>query len=570
MQKTLLKIKVISLILAAITSVLMPTNVAAAATVTNQGVVFSWPDLVFAPQSSAEQSTYAFDISYSNNSGKDYYYAGYSISTPEDRLITGDLAIGVKNGTSGKLRVTLSYLNFLNFSGPANYLLNLCTLVALGEKETCSKGTVSIKKKESTDVVSSNPTTVPATTLGSSLNVQGVTVSWPEKIYIPERTNVPLLISFTNNSGKDVLKAEWILKDGSGNTISSRSVIGLKSGFTGYETDNVYQDSFKAGPGTYRVIVRVEGFSGTGTFQEEKLIQVLPWSQNQQQPFSSSLVSGGNSLSLNGFTFTWPANLAIPAEGNNLGVEIQFSNKTGADVLAADLMLVDHKGSRIFERSVIGLKAGATSIQEENTYASSYPLGSGIYKIIATTKEFNGGKGSLGIAYVEVKAAPGPPQAVTDLSAIRSTSTIDYSFTKPSSYGPIDYYTVFGQVLIAPGLDPVQYMSYKTPVAIKNFTGESFSLTKDEIARFLTGKVSDISNTSIMIKVAAHSSYGYSYYSNGIYSLTSGFISNSSSSSSSSSNSSKSSSKTILCQKGSISKFVTGTSPKCPKGYKKI
>ena len=549
--------------MAVISAVLLPISGASAATITHQGVVFSWPDLVFAPQSSAEQSTYAFDINYSNNSGKDFYYAGYSLSSPEDKLITGDLAIGVKNGNSGKLRVTLSYLNFLNFTGPANYLLNLCTLVSLGEKETCSKGTISIKKKESTDVISSNPSSNPVAATGSSMTVQDVTVSWPEKIYVPSTTNFPLLISFANNSSKDILKAEWLLKDSSGATISSRSVIGLKSGTNGYETDNVISASFKSGPGTYRVIVRIEGYDGTGTFQEEKSIQVLPWSQNQQQPYSSSLVSGSNSLSLNGFTFSWPANLTVPAEGNNVGIEIQFSNKTGVDILSAELMLVDYKGSRIFDRSVIGLKSGANSIQEDNTISSSYPLGAGIYKIVATVKDYNGKKSAMGTAYVEVKAAPGPPQSVSDLSAIRSTSSIDYTFTKPSSFGTIDYYTVFGQVLIAPGLEPNQYISYKAPVAIKNFTGESFSLTKDEISRFLTGKVPDVSNTSIMVKIAAHSSYGYSYYSNGIYSLTSGFIS------SSTKTGSTKSPTTILCTKGQLSKFVTGASPKCPKGYKK-
>jgi hypothetical protein len=563
MRKTILKLKIASLSLAILGGFILPTSGASAATATNQGVVFSWPDLVFAPQSTSEQSTYAFDISYSNNSGKDYYYAGYSLSSPEDKLITGDLAIGVKNGSSGKLRVTLSYLNFLNFTGPANYLLNLCTRVALGEKETCTKGTVAIKKKESTDVTTPNPSSAPVVATGSSVTVQGVTVTWPEKIYVPSNTNFPVQVSFSNNSGKDILKAEWLLKDSSGNTISSRSIIGLKNGSTGYETDNVINSSFKSGPGTYRVIVRVEGYDGTGTFQEEKSIQVLPWSQNQQQPFSASLMSGSNSLTLNGFTFSWPSNLTVPTEGNNVGIEIQFSNKTGVDILSAELMLVDYKGSRIFQRSVIGLKSGATSIQEDNTISSSYPLGAGVYKIVATIKDYSGEKGAMGTAYVEVKTAPGPPQTVSDLSATRSSSSIDYTFTKPSSFGAIDYYTVFGQVLLAPGLEPNQYISYKSPVAMKNFNSESFSLTKEEIAKFLTGKVPDISNTSIMIKIAAHSSYGYSYYSNGIYTLTSGFIS------SSTKTSSNTGPKTILCTKGQMSKFVTGASPKCPKGFKK-
>ena len=542
------------------TASVLSSNPAAATTGTTTGVTFSWPDLVFAPQSSAEQSTNAFDLNYSNNSGKDFYYIGYSLDTPEGKPLAGDFAFGVKNGTSGKIRIMLSYLSFLNFTGPANYSFNLCTLIAIGDKETCSKGILVIKKKESNDVASSNSQNVPTAASGASLTVMGVTVTWPENIYIPDSTNFPLLISFSNNSGKDILKAEWVLKDGSGNTIASRSVIGLKNKGTGYETGNVIQSSFKSGPGAYRVIVRVEGYDGSGTLQDERSIQIPLWSQNLQKPFSSSLVAGNNSLTLNGFTFTWPANLTVPAEGNNVGVEIQFANKTGMDILSAELMLVDYKGSRIFDRSVIGLKSGTSSIQEDNTITSSYPLGAGIYKIVATVEDYNGRYGAMGTAYVEVKAAPGPPQAISDLSAARSTNSIDYKFTKPSSYSPISEYAVVIQALLAPGIDPASYSSYGAMNTLKYFYAESFSLTSLEIKNFLIGKVPDPANTSVMVRVQAHSSNGWSYLSNGIYTQTRGFITQPP----------VVVTKTIYCKKGTAIKSVTGTSPVCPSGYKKI
>jgi hypothetical protein len=562
MTITFHKIKTILVSLFLIGASALIANPALAASGNTQGVAFTWPDLVFAPQSIAEQSTYAFDLNYSNNSGRDFYYVGYSLSTAENRPVTGDFAFGVKNGNSGKFRISFSYLNFLNFTGPSNYSFNLCTLVALGEKETCTKGTLVIKKKDSTDlspVVPANPSGVSTAANAASLTVQGVTVSWPEKIYVPDRTNFPLLIAFSNKSGRDILEAQWILKDSAGQTIAERSLIGFENGADGYELTNVIKESFKSGPGIYRVIVRVEGYGGTGTFQDEKQIQVLPWSQNQAQPFSRSLLTSSNSLNLNGFAFKWPANISVPSSGN-VGVELEFINQTGKDVLSAELMLVDYKGSRVFERSVIGLKSGATSIQEANTISESFPLGAGIYKIVATTQNYKGSSGSLGVSYIEVKAAPGPPKAIEDLSATRSSGSIVYTFSKPSSYSPITSYSVIIQALLAPGIDPASYSSYGQMTAIKYAYTESFSLTAAEIKNFLVGKVPDPSNTSVMVRVQANSSNGSSYLSNGIYSQTSGFISNTPAATS----------KTIYCKKGTSTKSVSGKSPKCPSGYKKV
>lgn len=564
MRTPILKIRTFLVALALISANAISANPALAASGNTQGVTFSWPDLVFAPQSTAEQSTYAFDLNYANNSGKDFYYVGYSLSTPENKLVKGDFAFGVKNGNSGKIRISFSYLDFLNFTGPANYSFNLCTLVAIaaGEKETCTKGTLVIKKKDSTDLnpsIPTNPSSTPVAATGASMTVQGVTVSWPEKIYVPDRTNFPLLISFSNKSGRDVLKAQWILKDSAGQTISERSLIGFANGATGYETGNVIKESFKSGPGSYRVIVRIEGYDGTGTFQDEKTIEVRPWSENQSQPFSPSLLTTSNSMNLDGFRFKWPANLSVPASGN-VGVEIEFQNQTGRDVLSAELMLVDHKGSRIFERSVIGLKSGATSIQEANTITESYPLGAGIYKVIATTQNYSGSGGSLGVSYIEVKEAAGPPKAINDLSANRSGDSISYKFSKPSSYSPITSYSVIIQPLLAAGLDPSLYNNYGPMTAIKFIYSESFSLSASEMKNYLTGKVTDPSNTAVMVRVQANSSNGSSYLSNGIYTRTPGFISRTS----------VATSKTIYCKKGSTTKSVTGKSPKCPSGYKKV
>jgi hypothetical protein len=394
--------------------------------------------------------------------------------------------------------------------------------------------------------------------LGSSKTIQGVTISWPENIYVPDGTNFPIIVSFANNSGRNVLKAEWILKDSSGVTVAERSVIGLDNGSTSYEITNVIRESFKAGPGTYRLVMRVEGYSGSGTFQEEQFIQVLPWSQNQATPFSPSLVTNKNTINLSGFTFKWPANISIPSSGN-VGVEIEFQNQTGVNILSAELMILDYKGSRIIERSVIGLNAGATSIQEDNTISQSFPLGAGVYKVIAATTRYNGNFSQIGEAYIEVKAAPGPPKSVTDLSASRSANELNYKFTKPASYSPISYYDVIVQAILSPGLDPSSYANYGQMYRLKQSFTESFSLSQTEMKTFLTGKVPNVANTTFMVRVQAYSADGGSYLSNGIYSNTSGFITTVPTTAT----------KSIVCKKGKLTKVVKGTAPRCPTGYKK-
>jgi hypothetical protein len=373
---------------------------------------------------------------------------------------------------------------------------------------------------------------------------------------VPERTNFPIIVSFANNSGKNVLKAEWILKDSSGVTVADRSVIGLNNGATSYEITNVIKESFKAGPGTYRLVMRVEGYSGAGTVQEEQFIEVLPWSMNQATPFSPSLVSNKNTLTLSGITFKWPASISVPSSGN-VGIEIEFQNQTGFNILSAELMIVDYKGTRIIERSVTGLNAGATSIQEDNTIAESFPLGAGVYKVIATTTRYDGNIGQIGEAYIDVKAAPGPPKTVLDLGATRSSNSIDYTFTKPSSYSPIDYYAVIVQAILAPGLDPSPYANYGQMYKLKQTFTESFSLSQAEMRTFLAGKVPNVASTTFMVRVQAFSANGGSYLSNGIYTNTSGFIT------------ATTTTKSIVCKKGKLTKVVKGISPTCPAGYKR-
>ena len=108
------------------------------------GLIFSWPQQIYAPQSAEESKTAKIFMSYDNQSGKDFYYIGWTLKS-----ITGDfqanfkqppvfgIKFTIKNGTKGTIETNLNYAYFLNVTGPVNYTMNLCKQVTLLEPETC-------------------------------------------------------------------------------------------------------------------------------------------------------------------------------------------------------------------------------------------------------------------------------------------------------------------------------------------------------------------------------------------------------------------------------------------------
>jgi hypothetical protein len=73
-----------------------------------------------------------------------------------------------------------------------------------------------------------------------SIAISGVTFSWPEKIYRPIGSS-PVTFTITNNSGRQIVKAEYQLINSNGSMITFESAIGLKNGVKTYVTNNWYE-----------------------------------------------------------------------------------------------------------------------------------------------------------------------------------------------------------------------------------------------------------------------------------------------------------------------------------------
>ena len=119
------------------------TTAQATQSLTVEGVEFTWPDQVYAPQSLEESTNSSLEVSYTNKSGSDFYYVGYSTNEPSGApFLVFATKVGVKNATSGILVGKMSFMYFLNFTGPGNYPITLCTKKSLESAEVCAKSAV--------------------------------------------------------------------------------------------------------------------------------------------------------------------------------------------------------------------------------------------------------------------------------------------------------------------------------------------------------------------------------------------------------------------------------------------
>jgi hypothetical protein len=119
------------------------TSAQASQTLTVEGVEFTWPDQVYAPQSLEESTNSFLEVNYANKSGSDFYYIGYSMNEPSGAVFpVFNLKVGVKNGSTGVLQGKMSFMYFLNFTGPGNYPITLCATKNLGATEVCGNSFV--------------------------------------------------------------------------------------------------------------------------------------------------------------------------------------------------------------------------------------------------------------------------------------------------------------------------------------------------------------------------------------------------------------------------------------------
>jgi hypothetical protein len=532
------------------------------------GLSFNWPSTILAPQTTAEEDLYSANIEYKNNSGKDFYYVGYSSTEPNGTpFIAFDIKMGVKAGTSGTLKIKLKMLSFLNFSGPATYGLKFCATTGLGTPETCTQGNIVINTAANGGVVS-----VPSTTPGTStsigdaqtVSVKGMVFSFPSRIYMPAQGSTAVPFKIVNGTGAEILQASIYISDSVGRKLLDASVIGFKVGAT-YETfKRNYAATFPAGPGTYKVTARIELYSGGGTYTEYSEVTVLPWSSNVPLKFPSS--KGITSGNVHGVNFLWPSKIFIPSSGN-IPVEVEIQNRAGKDILYAQFMLLDKFGSLVIDGSSIGLKSGASTIVDENTYSSSFPSGPGTYRAVLLVENYSGAGTYTQEFYVEVSPMPGPPSTIPSMTANRSNSGVSYTIERPSSSNTITEYQIFIAYLVGSLDQAQQYSSYSPYFFLKSVPTEAFDVSTEEISSYLASKPVNIGNTAVMIRAVAVSSQGRSDFGPGVYSLTS-TLGISSPTVTAKPNPQKVT-KQIICVKGKVTKKVTGTNPKCPNGYVK-
>jgi hypothetical protein len=126
-----------------IVSGIQATTAQATQSLTVEGVEFTWPDQVYAPQSLEESTNSFLQVNYVNKSGSDFYYVGYSTDEPSGApFLVFAMKVGVKNSTTGVLAGKMSFMYFLNFTGPGSYPITLCTKKSLETTEVCAKSAV--------------------------------------------------------------------------------------------------------------------------------------------------------------------------------------------------------------------------------------------------------------------------------------------------------------------------------------------------------------------------------------------------------------------------------------------
>jgi hypothetical protein len=126
-----------------IVSGVQATTAQATQSLTVEGVEFTWPDQVYAPQSLEESTNSYLEVNYVNKSGSDFYYVGYSTDEPSGApFLVFAMKVGVKNSTTGVLAGKMSFMYFLNFTGPGSYPITLCTKKSLETTEVCAKSAV--------------------------------------------------------------------------------------------------------------------------------------------------------------------------------------------------------------------------------------------------------------------------------------------------------------------------------------------------------------------------------------------------------------------------------------------
>lgn len=162
---------------------------------------------------------------------------------------------------------------------------------------------------------------------------------------------------------------------------------------------------------------------------------------------------------------------------------------------------------------------------------------------------------------VSFKVLAGKPKAPSSFSGSRQGNSVQYSIG--GNYDSNTKFEVSIAPILNPSLSPTNSTSFYGPTVLKTVTGQSFTITPDEVNAYYNSIAISYSkyDSIFLIRVRATNDIGTSDWANGIYTYVRdmGIVAPVV----------VTPKTTITCVKGKTSKKVTAVNPKCPTGYKK-
>lgn len=160
---------------------------------------------------------------------------------------------------------------------------------------------------------------------------------------------------------------------------------------------------------------------------------------------------------------------------------------------------------------------------------------------------------------VSFKVLAGKPKAPSSFSGSRQGNSVQYSIG--GNYDSNTKFEVSIAPILNPSLSPTNSTSFYGPAVLKTVTGQSFTITPDEVNAYYNSIVIPYSkyDSIFLIRVRATNDMGTSDWANGIYTYVRdmGIVAPVV----------VTPKTTITCVKGKTTKKVTGVNPKCPTGY---
>lgn len=158
------------------------------------------------------------------------------------------------------------------------------------------------------------------------------------------------------------------------------------------------------------------------------------------------------------------------------------------------------------------------------------------------------------------------PSGVKVTSGVLKSNGIEYQFELVDTTKAVSYFEVGIRYVSDPNLSRTPLGNYSFPDYWGRTSTTNFFVTTESIRTFLQSRLPDISNTAVLFVFRAVNDAGMSDWSNGFKVDGEQLFPQEAQARQNAQNAKQT---TITCVKGKLTKKVTATNPKCPKGYKK-